>query len=392
MYKLILLTLFLPMSIFAQDKSLYLSADNQLSTTKSDFSCELNTEKSREYAECYDCRDASGKRVKELNKNLFVSKSMTDSQSASYLKLDDRNMQYLIGDLKDGKPWNGFFKQHGGVMEFKIYGFYKDGVQVSQLYHDSLQDMISEKESAVYSILDHKNTYRDGKLFDGMELVNDKNGDSGMGAVRFVKAGKTEKMLLGFFAMHYAELIYVNDSPDGYLIESMGRGGVKISYNEKGRTLDFSDAEKNNLLHLDYVQMPFDQAKNLDQSKPVTYFGKKDQLFVEQMTTTPKDDHDVNDKYSKILFRLVQHLYLKAPLDVFSLIGIISEKVSEPTGIPLGYYAKSEGKAYGLLFSNAETAGRYNVDSYRDGKLSSNQKLKIRNKTVKQIAAILQDN
>jgi hypothetical protein len=379
------------MSMFAQDQSLYLSADNKLSTTKSDLHCELNKEKSREYAECYDCRDASGNLVKELNKNLFVSKGMTDSQSAPYLKLDDRKMQYLIGDLKDGKPWNGFFKQPGGVMEFKIYGFYKDGVQVSQIYHDSLQDMVSEKESAVYSILDHKNIYQDGKLFDGMELVNDKNGDSGMGAVRFMKAGKTEKMLLGFFAMHYAELIYVNDSPDGYLIESLGRGGVKISYTEKGRTLNFFDAEKKETLRLDYAQMPFEQAKNLDQGKVITYFGKNDQLFVEQMLTTPKDDHDMSEKYSKILFRLVEHLYIKAPLDVFSLIGIISEKVSEPTGIPLGYYAKSEGKVYGLLFSKGETAGHYNVDSYQEGKLSSNQKLKIRNKNVKEIAAILHE-
>ncbi|MBE9600893.1 hypothetical protein [Pedobacter sp. MC2016-24] len=390
MYKLILLILILPMSVFAQEENLYLSAGNNLSTQKSDFRCELNTSKSREYARCYDCIDASGKIVKELNKNLFIMKSLTDSQSVPYFKLDDKNAHYLIGDLKDGKPWNGFFKQPGGVMEFKIYAFYKDGAQVYQIYHDNLKDMLTEKESGPYSVIQEKNTYQDGKLFDGMELVDDKNGDSGMGAIRFVKAGKTERTVLGLFAMHYAELIDVRESPNGYSIESLGRGGVKIGYSPKGRTLDFYDTQKKDVLHLDYTQLPFDQVKQLDQNKPITYFSHHDQLFVEQMTSMPKDDEQLHDKYTKIVFRLVQQLYVKAPLDSLSLLGIISEKVSQSSGIPLGYFAKSEWEAYGVWFSKGETTGKYNVDYYESGKISPKSEFKIRNKSLKEIALILQ--
>lgn len=389
MYKLIFLILIFPMSIFAQDETLYLTADNILSTEKSDFRCELNTSKSREYARCYDCMNASGKVVKELNKNLFVLKRLTDSQSIPYFKLDDKNAHYLIGDLKDGKPWNGFFKQPGGVMEFKIYAFYKDGIQVYQIYHDNFKDILNEKDSGPYSVLQEKNTYRDGKLFNGMELVDDRNSDSGMGATRFVKDGKTAHVLLGLFAMNYAELIDVRETSEGYVIESMGRGGVRINYTLKGRTFDFFDDQKKSVFRMDYAQMPFDQAKQLDQTKPITYFGKNDQLFVEQLNHAPKDDKEMSGKYTKIVFRMVQQLYVKAPLDSLSLIGMVSEKATAASGVPLGYFAKSEGKAYGVLFSKGESKGKYNVDYYENGKISPKSAFKIRNKSLKEIEVVL---
>lgn len=377
------------MSLFAQDETLYLSVDNKLSTEKSDLQCNLNTEKSREYAKCYDCINTSGKVVKELNKNIFILKSLTDSHSIPYFKLDDKNAHYLIGDLKDGKPWNGFFKQPGGVMEFKIYAFYKDGIQVYQIYHDNFKDILNEKDSGPYSILQEKNTYQDGKLFNGMELVNDQNSDRGMGAMRFVKDGKTAHVLLGLFAVNYAELIDVRETIEGYVVESMGRGGVRINYTPKGRTLDFFDDQKKSIFRLDYVQMPFDQAKLLNQSQPITYFAKNDQLFVEQMSNAPKDDKDMSGKYTKIVFRMVQQLYVKAPLDSLSLIGIISEKVSAASGVPLGYFAKSEGKAYGVLFSKGESEGKYHVDYYENGKISPKSAFKIRNKSLKEIEVVL---
>lgn len=389
MYKLFLLILFLPMSVFSQDETLYLNSNNELSKQKAEFKCVKNASKSREYSRCYDCMNTSGKVVKELNMNLFVMKSLTDDQNKPYIKLAENNSHYLVGELMADKPWNGFFKQPGGVLELKIFAFYKDGKQLNQLYRDAFKDLLKDKEPDPFTILEDKNTYANAVLQNGMEIIEDKNNDRSMDAVRFVKAGKTDHIILSLFAAYYAELIKMSNLENGYQLESIGKGSVKVIYTANGRKLDFFDVNEKPILSLGFVQYPFNSFNKLDKTLPIAYFERDGQLYLEQMTSRPKEGSGIGDKDTRMLLELARALYTRTSIDQISLTSLLVNSGSAASGGALGYYVTDEGKAYGVAYSMGNKEGTYNVDFYENGILNVKHPVKIKNKSLAEIADLL---
>ncbi|MGY0039694.1 hypothetical protein [Pedobacter sp. NJ-S-72] len=163
-----------PLLTFAQNEKqdeFYLNSKNEITTTKSDFKCVKNEELSREYALCYDCLNAQQKIAKQLNMNLHVSAVLKKGINPIYLGNAEYS-DYLTGDLKDGKPYNGFFKQTNVGSPWLIFDYYKNGKLIEQWYNDLYKLMMTEQDNqTAFTTVDKKNSFINGVLENGIEIL-----------------------------------------------------------------------------------------------------------------------------------------------------------------------------------------------------------------------------
>jgi antitoxin component YwqK of YwqJK toxin-antitoxin module len=98
------------------------------------------------------------------------------------------------GIFKNGKPYSGYFETEDN-REFKQVNYFENGILKFQYSNDYLKNMDNFRHQSY----DIKSTYKDGKIYDGVEYVlNEKQFTS-----RYWKNGVLQAFDWDLFAMHY---------------------------------------------------------------------------------------------------------------------------------------------------------------------------------------------
>lgn len=395
MYKFLFLFFILPMSLFGQDddqQQIYLSNDNKVSTAKSDYRCVLNKEQSREYAKCYDCYDGANKLVRQLNTNLYVSKDVMDEANKPYVKSGDNANYYLIGELKDGKPFNGFFKQPGASLEWKIYSLYKDGIVIQQIYNNMFKTITQEKDTEMaFTTVDSKNTFKNGSLDDGIAVTGFKIKGGAAEIMSMLKNGKPESYTIGIFAMHYGEFIKVIPLTKGYRFENLGKGAIAVEFNDTGRELKVFDEAGKQLGALDMAQYDLADENKADAKRPVVYLQKDKKIYLEQVKDPTKSLDQLagsGELVSRAVMKIAFSFYNYKVLNMADLEGFFADDYPFGNGTFLGDRYIDEKGINGFSYKKGDKEGVYNVDFYEDGRIAPN-KLSFKNKTTDEIVQAL---
>lgn len=388
MHKYLLIIMLFPMLVNAQNegaKQLYLSAQDQITTQKEELKCVLNDELSRGYTHTYDCKAPDGKVLKQLSLEINVAPTINNNAYTTYIKHQPEFGKYLLGEFKDGKPYNGFFRASPErVNEWLLFDFYENGVLVKQLYNN-LHKTIAGKDSRLNFItLDEECVYVDGKLQKGITITPLQIKKAAGEIVSFMDDFKVAYLMIDLYAENYGEFIKVMPVADGYLISSIERNSLKVTFNKEGRSFTYIDSHQKQVNTIAMVQAELTQKDGIDPKRSYTYFEKNGKLYTEQVKNPEalSDNHDYD-----LLNTIASALYTNVPISPPDFVQII-EQGRHSVGI-LGYHAVEDGKELGYVYRKGDKENTYSLDVYQDGKIFKPNQYSIKNKTLDELTAIL---
>lgn len=111
----------------------------------------------------------------------------------------EKPQEFYEGIYRNGKPFSGYFETEDN-REFKQVDYFEDGMLKFQYSNDYLKNMDNYR----HQLYDIKSTYKNGKIFDGVEYkLNEKRFIS-----RYWKNGVLKSFDWDLFAMHYFNRIH----------------------------------------------------------------------------------------------------------------------------------------------------------------------------------------
>lgn len=380
-----------PLLTFAQqgeEKTLYLNSKNEVTATKSEFKCIKNEELSKERVYCYDCEDAQHQIVKQLSVNFQISDAIKQGINPVYFGQMDHT-EYLVGDLKAGKPYHGFFREKRDGSEWLIYNYYQQGIRIQQWYNDLFNKILAEDHQEFSDVkLDAKSTFINGKIDTGIEIipVDMKQQRAMAELIRTVKNTKTVLFKVLIFAENTGVLLKVSPSAQGYLLEDFGRNSIKITFTPEGRKIETIAPEKKSGKVITYTYYSFSDRKKIDKTRPYSYFQKNNKLYIEQAESAQQEPKGHDQGSSRMLERLALSLYDTTPLETPDMTAFL--QVRNEIKNYMGQCGLYEGKLEGFVYKPGDTEGTYTMELYSQGKIEP-AKVSTRNKTLKELAVIL---
>jgi hypothetical protein len=385
---LIIMLVLLPYIAIAQaenGKQLYLSAQDQINIQKQGLICLANEELSHGYTHTYDCKASNGKVIKQLSLDIHVAPTINNNAYKAYVKHQPEYGEYLLGEFKDGKPYNGFFRASPErVSEWLFFDFYKNGALVNQVYNNLHKTIAGKDNRLNFITLDGQCSFVDGKLQNGITIIPLHIKKAAGEIVSFVDNFKAAYLMIDLYAENYGEFIKVMQVTDGYLISSLERNSLKITYTKEGRSFTYFDSKKRQVNTVAMVQAELTQNDAIDPKRSYTYFEKDGKLYKEQVKNPSvlSDNHDYD-----LLNSIAGALYIKAPLSASDFIPVL-EHGRHSVGI-LGYHFIEDGKEYGYVYRKGDKENTYSLDVYQDGKIYKPNQYSIKNKTLKELTVIL---
>ncbi len=132
-------------------------------------------------------------------------------------KIKEIPLDSYRGKYKNGKPYDGYFKK--GDHEFYTVDFYEKGEPKYQYSMDILDQMEQEE-----FVLDIKSTYKDGKMFNGSEILQFKDGI----LCKNWNNGKLERFTQDVFAVHYFNRITFEKQTEAIQITNLQEKDYQI--------------------------------------------------------------------------------------------------------------------------------------------------------------------
>ncbi len=388
MRQLLIVFMLFPMLGYTQrneGQQLYLTAAGVVTTQKSELKCVPNDDLSQGYTHTYDCNATDGKLTKQLSLDIHVAQSINNDLYAAYQKHQPDFGEYLLGEFKDGKPYNGFFRaSREKVNEWLMFDFYKNGTLVSQLYNDLHKTIAGKDNRLNFITLDAEGNFVNGKLQKGITITPLHIKKAAGEIVSFVDNFKTAHLIIDLYAENYGEFIKVLPVTDGFLISSMERNSLKVTFDKGGRSLTYFDSNQKQVSTVTMVQAELTQKDGIDPKRSYTYFEKDGKLYKEQVKNPAalSDNHDYD-----LLNSIASALYNNVPLGTTDFVQVM-EQGRHSVGI-LGYHAIDEGKEYGYVYRKGDKENTYSLDVYQDGKVYKPNQYSIRNKTLRELITIL---
>jgi hypothetical protein len=388
MRPLIIILMFLPFLVSAQadnSKQLYLSAQDKITTQIEGLKCVPNVELSHGYTHTYDCKAADGKVAKQLSLDIHVAPTINNNAYRAYVKHQPEYGEYLLGEFKNGKPYNGFFRASPErVNEWLLFDFYKNGILVSQLYNNLHKTIAGKDNRLNFITLDGECSFVNGKLQNGITITPLHIKKAAGEIVSFMDNFKAAYLMIDVYAENYGEFIKVMPVTDGYMISSLERNSLKVTYTKEGRLLSYYDSDKKLTHNVNMVQAELEETKRIDPKRSYTFFEKNGKLYKEQEKNPAalSDNHDYD-----LLNSIASTLYTSLPLNTPDFVRIM-EQGRHSVGI-LGYHYLEEGKEYGYVYRKGDKENTYSLDVYQDGKLYKPNQFSIKNKTLEELTAIL---
>ena len=181
----------------------------------------------------------------------------------------EKPQEFYEGIYKNGKPFSGYFETEDD-REFKQVNYFESGVLKFQYSNDYLKNMDNYR----HQLYDIKSTYKDGKIFDGVEYkLNEKQF-----ITRYWKNGVLKSFDWDLFAMHYFNRIHFELKNNTIEINDMqGKKSAVV-------TIDISKNGFNKQLSIDGKVID-DTRKNYLESK-----------YIEKVTLYYEDNNKIISK------------------------------------------------------------------------------------------------
>ncbi|WP_090080738.1 hypothetical protein [Halpernia frigidisoli] len=152
-------------------------------------------------------RDENSFKKKKNYENGIISTILDQSFSIA------ENPQTVYeGIYKHGKPYSGYFVSDEDS-EFKVINFFENGVPKFQYSNDYLENMDNYAHQS-YNI---KSTFKDGKIFDGVEFVNNNK----QLILKYWKNGELQNFDWDLFAENYFNRIHFELKNDAIEINDL---------------------------------------------------------------------------------------------------------------------------------------------------------------------------
>ncbi|WP_175620295.1 toxin-antitoxin system YwqK family antitoxin [Chryseobacterium schmidteae] len=273
----------------------------------------------------------------------------------------EKPQEFYEGIYKNEKPFSGYFETEDN-REFKQVDYFEDGIRKFQYSNDYLKNMDNYR----HQLYDIKSTYKNGKIFDGVEYkLNEKQFVS-----RYWKNGVLKSFDWDLFAMHYFNRIHF-ELKDNY-IEINDMQGKKSAV----VTIDISKNGFDKKLSID-GKMIDDTRKNYRESKyseTVTLYYEDNNKIISKKVNV--QDEPIEPSEGIELFYKVYAVIAEFPTvqEVFSNLAdkFINNKFIEETDenlILTGVQIDSTGKPKdGILITPAQN-NSYTLQLYMNRKL-----------------------
>jgi hypothetical protein len=388
MRQLLIILMLFPMLGYAQrneEQQIYLTSTGAITTQKSELKCVANDELSHGYTHTYDCNAADGKLVKQLSLDIHLAKTVNNNLYADYQKHQPEYGEYLLGEFKDGKPFNGFFRApREKVNEWLMFDFYKNGALVSQLYNNLHKTIAGRDNRLNFITLDAEGNYVNGQLQKGIVITPLRIKKAAGEVVTFMDNFKPTYIMIDLYAENYGEFVKVAPANGGFMISNIANNKLKITYNAEGRTLEYFDSNNKLVNKINMVQAELLQTAGIDPKRPYTYFEKNGKIYKEQVKNPAalSDNHDFD-----LLGTVADALYNNGPLNTAAFIDVI-ENDRHQIGI-LGYHTMDDGKEFGYVYKKGSKENTYSLDLYKDGKVYKPSEYSIKDKTLSELITIL---
>ena len=394
MYKLAALLLALPLLSHAQDndqEQIFLNQKNEITSSKTDLKCIRNEESSSGYTVCYDCIDATKKARKQLNMELHVKPELKNQENSTFIKNETPEYgDYLIGEYKDGKPFNGFFKLIES--DWLIYDFYKEGQLVEQVYNDKFHTLQQGQDTKLaFTTLDATNKFTNGVLTSGIQIMPVRMEHGAGEIITVIENSKPNAFMVALYAENFGECIKITRIDNSIFFKSLWNNAMKITFSPEGRKVEMFSKDGKLVNTLIYKHYKLSDLAKVDQKRFYVYFLKDKQIYIEQIIDENKllveEDRHREQQESSTVRKMANNFY--SPVQLSS--AVLERLVNDPywgLGTFLGRHDFYEGKSSGIEYSQGITEGTYDAEFVGD--LNSKETLtKIRNKSPEQIVEIL---
>jgi len=213
--------------------------------------------KNMEYEYDQEKLNSAGQREGELIHTSYNEKTEYKHLYKEGNLIEATNYQYfvegkkeLFGRYKEGNPFEGYFV-YRNELEIPLIDYYENGVFMAQ-YTCSLLDLI-QFEGQEFNLKFTKTTYKKNKPENGLVHKEEfRLDDAHLLASEYYKDGKITNVDFWIMAMHYAELIKLKFSPNGYTIYKESLPNVEdpvIDNKYRSVTVDFKDSKNGNILY-----------------------------------------------------------------------------------------------------------------------------------------------
>lgn len=273
----------------------------------------------------------------------------------------EKPQEFYEGIYRNGKPFSEYFETEDNL-EFKQVDYFEDGILKFQYSNDYLKNMDNYR----HQLYDIKSTYKNGKIFDGVEYkLNEKQFVS-----RYWKNGVLKSFDWDLFAMHYFNRIHFELKNNNIEINDMqGKKSAVV-------TIDISKNGFNKKLSID-GKMIDDTRKNYLESKyseTVTLYYEDNNKIISKKVNV--QDEPIEPSEGIELFYKVYAVIAEFPTvqEVFGNLAdkFINNKFIEETDenlILTGVQIDSTGKPKdGILITPAQN-NTYTLQLYMNRKL-----------------------
>ncbi|MBD3905054.1 hypothetical protein NAL32_09300 [Chryseobacterium sp. Ch-15] len=183
--------------------------------------------------------------------------------------ISEKPQEFYEGIYKNGKHFSGYFETEDD-REFKQVDYYENGTPKFQYSNDYLKNMDNYR----HQYYDIKSTYKDGKIFDGVEYkLNEKQF-----VTRYWKNGVLKSFDWDLFAMHYFN---------------------RIHFELKNNTIEINDMQgkKSAVITIDISKNGFDKQLSID-GKVIDDTRKNylESKYIEKVTLYYEDNNKIISK------------------------------------------------------------------------------------------------
>lgn len=240
------------------------------------------------------------------------------------------------GVFKNGKPFSGYFETEDS-REFKQVNYFENGILKFQYSNDYLKNMDNFRHQSY----DIKSTYKDGKIYDGIEYKLDEK----QFISRYWKSGVLQSFDWDLFAMHYFNRIHFELKNNNIEINDMqGKKTAVVS-------IDISKNGFNKQLSIDGKLLDDTRKSYLEgkyKERVILYYEENGKIISKMMNTLDEyiEPSEGNELFYKVYMTVNESANIEENFNELSE-KIFNNKFLDETGenrIIAGVQSDSEGK------------------------------------------------
>ncbi|MCI3938885.1 hypothetical protein MQX03_16920 [Chryseobacterium aahli] len=265
------------------------------------------------------------------------------------------------GIFKNGKPYSGYFETEDN-REFKQVNYFENGILKFQYSNDYLKNMDNFRHQSY----DIKSTYKDGKIYDGIEYKLDEK----QFISRYWKGGVLQSFDWDLFAMHYFNRIHFELKNNNIEINDMqGKKTAVVS-------IDISKNGFNKQLSIDGKLFDDTRKSYLEgkyKERVILYYEENGKIISKMMNTLDEyiEPSEGNELFYKVYVTVNESANIEENFNELSE-KIFNNKFLDETGenrIITGVQSDAEGKPKDGILITPTQNNTYTLQLYMNRSL-----------------------